>query len=204
MPRLMLAYRSGIFPWYAEEDPILWYSPDPRMVLYPSDLKISKSMRPVLNQQRFRITFDTAFAEVLHACASTPRPGQDGTWLTIEMQEAYKALHRKGYAHSIEAWQEDRLVGGLYGVSIGKCFFGESMFASEPNASKAAFIALVQLLHKAEFAFIDCQVYTDHLASLGASEIPRTTFLAELKQAITFPSITGKWTSRKILSHSWA
>jgi len=187
--RLMAGYRNGIFPWFNEDDPILWYSPDPRMVLYPDGLRITQSMARVLKSGVFRVTFDTDFAAVLRGCASTPRRGQQGTWLSAQMQEAYIALHTLGYAHSVEVWQghdtdTPLLVGGLYGVALGRYFCGESMFSRVSNASKTGFIALAQRLFAQGFAMIDCQVYTDHLASLGATETPREAFIAALEEAI--------------------
>ncbi len=180
--RLLQAYRSGIFPWYSE-GPILWWSPDPRFVLFPGELKISKSMRPLLNGQRFRFTCDTAFDAVVRACRDIPRAGQTGTWIGEDMTRAYTDLHRLGYAHSAEAWEDGKLVGGLYGVKLGKVFFGESMFSRIPNASKFAFIRLVQQLQKEGLMVIDCQVYTEHLESLGARMIPRKEFCALLSEA---------------------
>jgi leucyl/phenylalanyl-tRNA---protein transferase len=191
--RLLLAYRMGIFPWYSHPEPIIWWSPDPRFVLYPANLKVSRSMRPILNQERFQITYDQAFAEVIRHCKTAPRQGQLGTWITPEMQDAYGELYRRGYAHSVEAWQEEQLVGGLYGVSLGRCFFGESMFAKVSNASKAAFITLVRDLTDQGFALIDCQVYTDHLASLGAEAVPRSRFLRELKACLASSGMVGNW-----------
>ena len=191
--RLLLAYEMGIFPWYSEEEPILWWSPNPRFVLYPEELKVSKSMRPILNQRRFRISYDQAFRQVVSRCKQIARPGQQGTWITGQMLDAYCELHQLGYAHSVEVWHEDQLVGGLYGVSIGHCFFGESMFADVSNASKAGFITLVQQLHKHGFALIDCQVPTKHLASFGAKEISRERFLSELEQHIQADTQVGNW-----------
>ncbi|RMG71150.1 MAG: leucyl/phenylalanyl-tRNA--protein transferase [Bacteroidetes bacterium] len=191
--RLLLAYEHGIFPWFSAGDPILWWSPDPRFVLYPDELKVQRSMRPILNQQKFQITYDQAFAEVIKNCRHTPRPGQRGTWITPEMQAAYLNLHQEGYAHSVEVWQEGALVGGLYGVSLGRCYFGESMFAQVSNASKAGFITLVRDLMARDFALIDCQVYTSHLESLGAREIPRRQFLDELHTHLQAPDLRGNW-----------
>lgn len=191
--RLLLAYRMGIFPWYSEREPIMWWSPDPRFVLYPNNLKVSKSMRPILNQNRFQITYDQAFGDVIGNCQTTPRPGQYGTWITTEMQDAYLDLHHLGFAHSAEAWKEGELVGGLYGVSLGKSFFGESMFAKESNASKAAFITLVRDLVEQGFKMIDCQVYTEHLASLGAEEVSRAHFLDQLEKWGSTPTLNGNW-----------
>ncbi len=173
--RLLLAYRSGIFPWYNRR-PILWWSPDPRFVLYPSELNVSHSMKPVLKKGTFRISYNECFETVVDRCRTAPREGQDGTWITRDMLRAYTSLHKQGYAMSVESWQNDELVGGLYGVKIGRCFFGESMFAAVSNASKAAFITFVQD-HAAQLAIIDCQVHTHHLASLGARFVSRVTFL---------------------------
>ncbi|CAL1516893.1 leucyl/phenylalanyl-tRNA--protein transferase [Chitinophaga sp. MM2321] len=173
--RLLLAYHSGIFPWY-DEAPILWWSPDPRFVLFPADLKVSASMKQLLRKNRFRITFNEDFAGVIARCSRIPRAGQAGTWITPEMQEAYIRLHKAGYALSAECWEDDRLVGGLYGVKTGAFFFGESMFSDVSNASKAAFITFVQT-YGDELTMIDCQVHTDHLASLGAGFITREEFL---------------------------
>jgi leucyl/phenylalanyl-tRNA--protein transferase len=173
--RLLLAYRSGIFPWY-DEPPILWWSPDPRFVLFPDELKVSASMKQVLRKQIFRISFNEDFAGVIARCSSIPREGQTGTWITPEMQAAYIRLHKAGYAMSVECWQEEVLVGGLYGVKTGAFFFGESMFADVSNASKAAFITFVQT-YAHELKMIDCQVHTTHLASLGAGFITREEFL---------------------------
>jgi leucyl/phenylalanyl-tRNA--protein transferase len=172
--RLLLAYRSGIFPWY-NEPPILWWSPDPRFVLFPSELKVSASMRQILKKQVFRITFNQNFAAVIRGCRRAPRKGQDGTWITNAIEHAYIQLHEQGYAHSVECWLEDKLVGGLYGIRLGSCFFGESMFAHVSNASKAAFITFVQSNN--ELTMVDCQVHTEHLATLGARFISREEFL---------------------------
>ncbi|MCC7223898.1 MAG: leucyl/phenylalanyl-tRNA--protein transferase [Chitinophagales bacterium] len=194
--RLLLAYRMGIFPWYSHDEPILWWSPDPRMVLYPPKLKISKSMRQIIKKQPFDISFDTDFDAVIAQCRQTPRPGQDGdTWIDDEMQAAYCELHRLGYAHSVEVRNAEtkQLVGGLYGLALGKCYFGESMFAHQSNASKMGFIALVKYLHQQQYALIDCQVETEHLASMGAMAIPRHDFLAQIDQYLNFPTQQGKW-----------
>ena len=178
--RLKLAYAQGIFPWYSEGEPIMWWSPDPRFVLFPDELHISKSMRPYLNQDRYTVTMDEAFEQVIDHCEKITRSGQDGTWITPEMKSAYIALHHAGLAHSIEVWDNDELVGGLYGVSLGKCFFGESMFSLKKNASKFALIKLVEQLKKWEFELIDCQQQTGHLASMGARTITRDDFLDHL------------------------
>jgi len=190
--RLLLAYRSGIFPWFNEDEPILWWSPDPRCILYPEDLKVSKSMRPYLNQAKYSITFDQAFEDVIECCA-LPRKGQDGTWITDDIMTAYNSLHRLGLAHSVEVWKDKELVGGLYGVSLGKCFFGESMFCKATNASKLALIRLMQELSRRDFHFIDCQIFNEHLGSMGAIEIPRKRFLGELKEALQFENLEGNW-----------
>ena len=191
--RLLLAYQNGIFPWYEAGQPILWWSPDPRMVLYPEKLKVSKSMRQLLRKKRFRISFDQDFEAVIRNCRKIPRPGQESTWITPKMVAAYGALHRSGYAHSVEVWEGEVLVGGLYGISLGRCFFGESMFAKVANASKAGFIHLVQQVHSKGFHLIDCQVYTSHLESLGAEEIPRNLFMKQLAEGLKYPSLTGSW-----------
>lgn len=179
--RLLLAYRSGIFPWYSKGDPILWWSPDPRLILNLDDFKVRRSLRKRLKM--FEIRFDTAFGDVVRHCAQTPRPGQEGTWIVPEMMEAYGVLHAMGHAHSVEAWQEGRLVGGLYGVAVGGVFCGESMFAHVSDASKAALAALVAHLRAWGFDFIDCQVPTDHLKGLGAIEVARDYFLQRLDDA---------------------
>jgi leucyl/phenylalanyl-tRNA--protein transferase len=185
--RLLLAYRSGIFPWYSPGEPILWWSPDPRLVLYPEELKTSKSLRKVIKRKRFRVTFDQNFDAVIRACAEAKRAYGEGTWITDEMEDAYCLLHRKGYAHSVEAWQGERLAGGLYGISIGCAFFGESMFSRVSNASKVALVMLVEKLKRLDFKLIDCQVRTDHLIRFGAREIPRKLFLEQLETAVGGP-----------------
>jgi leucyl/phenylalanyl-tRNA--protein transferase len=178
--RLLEAYRQGIFPWPLEGVPLAWWSPDPRFVLYPAELKISKSLERVLRKRRFHLTIDRCFKDVIHNCRAIKRPDQPGTWITSRIEKGYIALHEAGYAHSVEAWLEGKLVGGLYGVSLGHCFFGESMYAIEPDASKCAFASLVQALHAQGCPLIDCQVHTDHLERFGAQEIPRARFLQEL------------------------
>lgn len=175
--RLLLAYRSGIFPWYGADLPILWFCPDPRFVLFPKHLRVSKSMKQVLQRKQFTITYDTAFAAVINACSEIPRPGQDSTWLIPEMITAYTELHRLGYAHSVEAWHDGKLAGGLYGVRIGNCFFGESMFSNVPNASKAAFITFVKQFEQEGGVLVDCQVHTPHLESLGGEFIALEKFV---------------------------
>lgn len=178
--RLLLAYQNGIFPWFNQDDPILWWSPDPRFVLFPNDLKISKSMRQILRKNIFEITFNQDFKSVIKNCQNIKRNNQQGTWITDEMFAAYLKLHEKGFAHSVEVWHKKELVGGLYGIILGKCFFGESMFALVSNASKAGFIHLVLTLKKQNFHIVDCQVHTKHLESLGAKLISRKDFLNHL------------------------
>ncbi|AGK98570.1 leucyl/phenylalanyl-tRNA--protein transferase [Clostridium pasteurianum] len=181
--RLLLAYSNGIFPWFSEDEPILWWSPDPRFILYPKDVKISHSMKKIIKKNIYKITFDTCFREVIYNCGNTRK--ESGTWITNEMIEAYCKLHELGFAHSVEAWHENKLVGGLYGIIIGKCFFGESMFSTMSNSSKAAFITLCKLLEEKNFIVIDCQVYTQHLESLGAVNIPRNEFLELVQKGIS-------------------
>ena len=175
--RLILAYKSGIFPWFNEGSLILWWSPDPRMVLYPERIKVSKSMRKVLKNKQFSLTRNNCFEAVVDQCALVRRAGQDGTWITNEMKEAYLKLHEMGYAKSYEVWQDGKMVGGLYGIDLGHIFCGESMFSLVSNASKFAFIQLAKELHQKKYSLIDCQLYTKHLESLGAEEIPRTEFI---------------------------
>ncbi|NAS12662.1 leucyl/phenylalanyl-tRNA--protein transferase [Poritiphilus flavus] len=179
--RLILAYKNGIFPWFNEDSLILWWSPDPRMVLYPDQIRISKSMRKVLRDGTFRLTKNTAFPQVLEGCATVSRKGQQGTWITEKMKEAYMTLHERGVVHSYEVWQGEELVGGLYGVDLGHIFCGESMFSKVDNASKYALIRLAEHLKTKNYKFIDCQLYTAHLHSLGAVEIPRSEFIRILK-----------------------
>ncbi len=193
--RLMAAYHQGIFPWYGEDTPILWWSPDPRFILYPKKLKVSKSMRQVLNKNLFKVTFDTDFEQVIRSCMTTPRPDQDGTWITKEVIDSFKYAHEKGTAHSVEVWQDEKLVGGLYGLCIGKVFYGESMFSRVSNASKAGFITLVREMNKQGIELIDCQVYTRHLESLGAELINRDRFLAHLEVLLDFVTPIGPWTN---------
>lgn len=181
--RLLLAYRSGIFPWFSDDLP-MWWCPDPRFVLYPDELKISKSMQQVLKKPIFTFSVNTAFAEVIANCKKTARKDQDGTWITDEVEEAYAQLHDQGYVYSAEAWQDGKLVGGLYGVRMGSIFFGESMFSHVSNASKFAFIKYVQLLKSENVQLIDCQVYTSHLESLGARMIPRAEFIQQVHTLI--------------------
>jgi leucyl/phenylalanyl-tRNA--protein transferase len=191
--RLLLAYGMGIFPWFDETQPILWHSPDPRHVLVPSEVAISRSLRKRLARTPFALTLDTDFAAVIHGCALAPRKGQDGTWITPEMVDAYQRLHDLGFAHSVEAWQDGELVGGLYGVSLGGCFFGESMFTRRDDASKVAFVALAHQLADWGFDLIDCQVHTGHLARFGAKAWSRRKFLAALEHSLARPTRRGRW-----------
>jgi leucyl/phenylalanyl-tRNA--protein transferase len=190
--RLRNAYRLGIFPWYSAGQPILWWSPDPRLVLFPDGLRISRSLRRTLRRGTFSISLDRAFGAVIRACAA-PRPDADGTWILPEIARAYERLHALGLAHSAEAWQDDELVGGLYGVAIGRTFFGESMFSRASDASKVALVHLVRSLAAWGYALIDCQVYTPHLASLGAVEIPRAEFQRRLAEAVDAPVAAQAW-----------
>ena len=184
--RLLLAYRSGIFPWYDASQPIIWYAPDPRFVLFPEKLRVSRRMRPILNQQKFSVTYDTHFQKVIRQCQQIARPGQAGTWITEEMREAYYRLHTLGYAHSVEVWYQGELVGGLYGLLLGSIFFGESMFSQVDNASKVGFISLVRLLREHGCTLVDCQVHTPHLERWGAEEIPRSSYMSILAQGLQY------------------
>lgn len=192
--RLLRAYSMGIFPWYSEEYPILWWSPDPRLILIPEELKISRSLRKTINKGMFTVTFDTAFAAVIKSCSEVHRESDGSTWLTVEMIKAYTRLHHAGFAHSVESWCEGELAGGLYGVALGGIFFGESMFTRRSDASKVAFVQLVRTLMRWKFRLIDCQVTTEHLMSLGAREIPRSEFMALLREAVELPTRQGNWT----------
>ncbi len=193
LERLILAYRNGIFPWYSDGEPILWWSPDPRLVLYPSNLKISKSLNKTIRKKQFHITMDTAFNRVIEACAHIHRRHDRGTWITREMIRAYQELHTAGYAHSVEAWHDGILAGGLYGVSLGGSFFGESMFTKISNASKVALAALCGHLGRLAFDLIDCQVSSLHLMRMGAGEIGRNRFLDLLAVSMQRPDRIGKW-----------
>ncbi len=190
--RLLNAYRQGIFPWFGEDEPILWWTPNPRLILWPDKLNLSKSLKKTIRKNCFQITFDQAFSEVIEQC-SAPRTGTDGTWITDEMKQAYYLLHENGYAHSVEAWQNDQLVGGLYGVSIGSVFFGESMFSHVSNASKVAFAILINRLQSSNYQLIDCQVKTEHLLSLGAEEIPRKQFTHYLEEFCANEPLASCW-----------
>jgi leucyl/phenylalanyl-tRNA--protein transferase len=191
--RLLRAYAEGIFPWYGPGSPILWWSPDPRMVLLPDELHLPRSLRRALRSGRFEVRLDTAFDEVVHGCASRDRPGQDGTWITPDMARAYGRLHRRGLAHSAEAWEGDVLAGGLYGVSLGGTFFGESMYADRADASKVAFATLLDWLVERGFDLVDCQVETEHLRRFGAREVNREEFLERLAASLRRPTREGPW-----------
>jgi len=188
--RLLLAYENGIFPWYEDDQPLLWWSPDPRCILYPKNLKVSKSMKKLFRKNLYRVTFDKCFQKVITLCSEV-RSGK--TWITNDMIESYCTLNKLGFAHSVETWFGDKLVGGLYGVSLGRCFFGESMFSIMDNTSKTALITLTIKLEQLGFHFIDCQVYNKHLESLGAVDIPRKNFLNELAEGLKFETLRGIW-----------
>lgn len=190
---LLEAYRRGIFPWYAEGQPILWWSPNPRMVLYPREFRLSRSLRKRLRRATYEVRSDTAFDLVIRACANTPRRGQDGTWITTQMADTYRELHRLGYCHSVEAWEDDVLVGGLYGLCLGGVFFGESMFSHRADASKVALRALVTLLPELGVEIVDCQQETSHLASLGARPVARRLFAGELARLINYDCAPQPW-----------
>lgn len=192
--RLLLAYRHGIFPWYSTGEPIIWWSPDPRMVLFPDEFHCSRRLARTLRQDKFEVRMDTAFSEVIVACATVPRRDQDGTWITPDMQAAYRTLHNAGYGHSIEVWQDQQLVGGMYGLSLGGAFFGESMFSRVRDASKVAMAALVDRCKEWGFLMIDCQVANPHLLSLGARDIPREDYLNLLDQSNQRQTRRGSWT----------
>lgn len=190
--RLLSAYRRGIFPWFSQGQPILWWSPDPRAVLYPAAIRVSRSLRRSLRKSEFSVTTDRVFSKVIARCARN-RKDQDGTWITQEMQDAYIALHRLGFAHSVETWQAGELVGGLYGVSIGKAFFGESMFSRVSDASKTALVGLAKVLTQSGYHFIDCQIRSAHLDSLGAQSISRADFAQALQDAVAIDEKPGLW-----------
>lgn len=193
LERLIMAYANGIFPWYSQGEPVLWWSPDPRMVLFPNRFKASKSLKQYIRNSNFKVYFDRDFKSVIENCANIPRRESDETWITQEMQQAYIDLHNAGFAHSVETYLQDKLVGGLYGISLGKAFFGESMFHTEKDASKIALSFLVDRMNEWGFHFIDVQQETNHLQSLGAECITRTKFLKLLKEALKFPVVKGKW-----------
>ena len=191
--RLLFAYQTGIFPWYEEGLPIIWHSPDPRTVLELSDVHVPRSLRKTMRRGVYDVRMDTAFEQVVEACSHVPRPGQDGTWITEEMKDGYAELHHLGFAHSVEAWQDGELCGGAYGVSLGRAFFGESMFARRSDASKVAFISLAEQLVAWEFDFVDCQVHTEHLERFGAKEWSRERYLDALGVAVESPTRRGVW-----------
>ena len=191
--RLMLAYANGIFPWYSEGQPILWFSPDPRCVLTPDSLHVGRSLRKVIRKRSFDVTLDTAFEWVIDACKHTPRPGQMGTWITAEMRQAYCALHALGHAHSVEVWLDGQLVGGLYGVAIGKLFAGESMFSSASDASKTGLVWLVRQLHQWDFGLVDAQIRTETLERMGAVDIDRADYLERIKELVLTEGRVGAW-----------
>ena len=191
-PRLLDAYRNGIFPWYSEGQPLLWWSPNPRMVLFPAELNLARSLKKRLARRDYEVRTDTAFEAVIRACAA-PRAGQEGTWITDEMVAAYTRLHAAGYAHSVETWMGGELAGGLYGVAIGRAFFGESMFTTVPDASKIALAHLVRQLERLGFGMIDCQMRTAHLARFGAREIPRAAFTRKLAELVNYPQTERDW-----------
>jgi leucyl/phenylalanyl-tRNA---protein transferase len=192
LERLLEAYRRGIFPWYSDGQPVLWWSPDPRMVLVPGEIALSRSLRKRLRKPNYEIRTDSVFSQVVLECAA-PRDGQSGTWITGEMMDAYGALHRAGYAHSVETWIDGQLAGGLYGVAIGRAFFGESMFSRAPDSSKLALAHLARQLERWSFGLIDCQMATAHLASLGAREIPRGDFVRALSELVNYATRSGAW-----------
>ncbi len=191
--RLLLAYSMGIFPWYSDDEPILWWSPDPRLVLYPDDIKISRSLQQTINKGRFNVTMDTDFESVIRGCATVNRKDGGETWITADMFDAYVGLHRSGHAHSVECWYKGDLVGGLYGISLGSAFFGESMFTKKTDASKVAFALLVQQLSKWNFTLIDCQITTAHLKSFGAVEISRSAFMKKLQSSLKNAAAGKTW-----------
>ena len=190
---LIEAYFYGVFPWFNEGDPVLWWSPNPRAIVVPSEMKVSKSLKKVIRDEQFTLKIDTSFDEVMQHCATVKRRDEAGTWLSSDMMAGYRGLHEMGLAHSFESWREGKLVGGLYGVSLGKCFFGESMFALESNASKVAFYHLCQFANKKDFVFIDCQIQNDHLITLGSKEIDRADFLSQLQNGISFDTLNYDW-----------
>lgn len=201
--RILLAYQLGIFPWYSEHMPILWWTPDPRLVLFPEELRISRSLARALRKGIFQVTVDRAFREVMIRCATVPRREGEGTWIMPEMVEAYCRLHRMGHAHSVETWVQGELVGGLYGVSIGRVFYGESMFSQRADASKVALVHLVSMLRHHGFELIDCQVTTGHLMRMGARAISRREFLARLEMALSGPASIQDWSLEDIVDFEW-
>jgi leucyl/phenylalanyl-tRNA--protein transferase len=191
--RLLLAYRTGIFPWFSDDEPILWWSPDPRLVLYPEEIRVSKTLKKIIKKNMFHVTMDSAFVQVINQCAKIRLQNNQGTWIVKEMIDAYCKLHESGFAHSVEAWYQGELAGGLYGVSLGKCFFGESMFTRVSNASNVVLVKLVEHLNALSFDMIDCQLTNEHLFRFGAREIPRVSFLKQLEESLKAPTNKGKW-----------
>jgi leucyl/phenylalanyl-tRNA--protein transferase len=191
--RLILAYQMGIFPWYSDNEPIMWWSPDPRLVLYPREIKISKTLKKIIKKKLYHVTMDLEFVQVITQCAHIRLHKNEPTWIVKDMINAYCELHESGFAHSVEVWQKDELVGGLYGVSLGRCFFGESMFTLASNASNVALVKLVEYLNSMSFDLIDCQTTTEHLVRFGAKQIPRRLFLQQLKKSLQTPTLRGKW-----------
>jgi leucyl/phenylalanyl-tRNA--protein transferase len=191
--RLLLAYSMGIFPWYSDGEPILWWSPDPRLVLYPEEIRISKTLKKIIKKDKFHLTIDTAFDQVINACAQIRIEKNEGTWIVQEMIDAYCRLHAAGFAHSVEAWYQGELAGGIYGVSLGKCFFGESMFSSISNASNITLVKLVEYLKELSFDMLDCQITTEHLIRFGAREVRRDVFLKQLSKSLEATTRQGRW-----------
>ena len=199
--RLLLAYRMGIFPWYSDDEPVMWWSPDPRLVLYPREIKISKTLKKILRKNEFQVTLDLAFRDVIQHCADVRLEKNEGTWIVENMMDAYCRLHESGFAHSVEAWHQGELAGGIYGVSLGKCFFGESMFSRISNASSVALVNLVKYLEALSFDMLDCQIPTGHLIRFGARKVPRARFLAQLERSLETPTKKGKWQMPETLKH---
>ena len=194
--RLLLAYHMGIFPWFSDDEPIMWWSPDPRLVLYPQEIRVSKTLKKIIKKNMFQMTMDSAFVQVLESCAQVRLQNNEGTWINKDMIDAYCKLHESGFAHSMEAWYKGELAGGLYGVSLGRCFFGESMFTRVSNASSVALFKLVEYLKKLSFDMIDCQVTTEHMIRFGAREIPRASFLEQLEKSLKVPTLRGNWSEQ--------
>jgi len=191
--RLLLAYRMGIFPWYSDDEPLMWWSPDPRLVLYPREIRISKTLKKILRKNVFQVTMDLAFRDVIHHCADVRLEKNEETWIVDDMMDAYCRLYESGFAHSVEAWHQGELAGGIYGVSLGKCFFGESMFSRISNASSVALVKLMEYLDALSFDMLDCQIPTGHLIRFGAREVSRDRFLMELERSMGTPTKKGKW-----------
>ena len=192
--RLLMAYRMGIFPWFSNNQPIMWWSPDPRLVLFPDEIRISRTLKKIIKKKVFHVTMDSAFDQVINQCAQVRLQNNQATWIVEEMIDAYCKLHEFGYAHSVEAWHQGELAGGIYGISLGRCFFGESMFTQVSNASNVALVKLVEYLLSLSFDMIDCQIVTEHLIRFGAKEIPRARFLEKLNASLEKPTLRGRWT----------